>query len=99
MIFTNPQERDHEYDSRIDHHTRRAILDLYRVDLSFELDLLKLECSKRDEGAKNARRLMIVIEHCERRRPHVAVLNERWAAQCRRSQYVEHTFLNRSSQL
>jgi hypothetical protein len=85
MISIDLNRRAKPYRSRIDCCTRRAVMDLYRVDLSFELDLLKIEQSKLDKNAKCARKAMIVIEHHEKRRPYLDVLNERWAIRCRQS--------------
>ncbi|MBM1172472.1 hypothetical protein [Microvirga arabica] len=82
MIINNLKRRGNKDENRLDHHTRRAIVDLYRVDLRYELDLLKIESSNLDENAKSARKLMILIEHFETRRPYLDLLNERWAIQC-----------------
>ncbi len=64
--------------SRIDYQTRQALMNLYRVDLSYEVDLLRIERSNLSIHAKEARKVMIVLEHREKRRPHVIRLTESW---------------------
>ncbi len=64
--------------SRIDNQTRQALMNLYRVDLSYEVDLLRIERSNLSSHAKEARKVMIVLEHREKRRPHVVRLTESW---------------------
>jgi hypothetical protein len=53
-------------------------MNLYRVDLSYEVDLLRIERSNLSSHAKEARKVMIVLEHREKRRPHVVRLTESW---------------------
>lgn len=53
-------------------------MNLYRVDLSYEVDLLRIERSNLSIQAKEARKVMIVLEHREKRRPHVIRLTESW---------------------
>jgi hypothetical protein len=64
--------------SRIGYQTRQALMNLYRVDLSYEVDLLRIERSNLSIQAKEARKVMIVLEHREKRRPHVIRLTESW---------------------
>jgi hypothetical protein len=64
--------------SRIGYQTRQALMNLYRVDLSYEVDLLRIERSNLSIQAKEARKVMIVLEHREKRHPHVIRLTESW---------------------
>jgi DNA-binding response OmpR family regulator len=68
--------------SRIDRQMRQALMALYRVDLSYEIDLLRVESSTLSMNAKEARKLMILLDHREKRRPYVALLDECWKRQC-----------------
>jgi hypothetical protein len=68
--------------SRIERQVRQALMALYGVDLSYEIDLLRIEGSTLSMNAKEARKLMILLERRERRRPHVALLDQHWKKQC-----------------
>jgi hypothetical protein len=68
--------------SRIDRQMRQALMALYRVELSYEIDLLRVESSTLSMNAKEARKLMILLEHREKRRPYVALLDQHWKRQC-----------------
>ena len=68
--------------SRIDRQMRQTLLALYRVDLGYEIDLLRIESSTLSMNAKEARKLMILLDHREKRRPYVALLDECWKPQC-----------------
>jgi DNA-binding response OmpR family regulator len=55
---------------------------LYRVDLSYEIDLLRIESSALSMNAKEAGKLIILLEHREKRRPYAALLDQCWKRQC-----------------
>jgi DNA-binding response OmpR family regulator len=68
--------------SRIDRQIRQALMALYRVDLSYEIDLLRIESSALAMNAKEARKLIILLEHREKRRPYAALLDQCWKRKC-----------------
>ena len=68
--------------SRIDRQIRQALMALYRVDLSYEIDLLRIESSALSMNEKEARTLIILLEHHEKRRPYAALLDQCWKRQC-----------------
>ena len=78
MISNKPHSTMANTRSRIGYQTRQALMNLYRVDLSYEVDLLRIERSNLSIQAKEARKVMIVLEHREKRRPHVIRLTESW---------------------
>ncbi len=64
----------------------RAIIHiLLKIDLENEIDLMRVAESALANEVKQARKLAIMVEHQERRRPYASLLNERWEKLGRRS--------------
>ncbi len=57
---------------------RTIIQVLLKIDLEGEIDLMRIADSALANEVKQARKLAIMIEHRERRRPYADLLNQRW---------------------
>jgi hypothetical protein len=64
---------------------RTIIQVLLKFDLESEIELIKIADSALANEVKQARKLAIMFEHQERRRPYADLLNERWEKLGRRS--------------